>query len=361
MALIAGIFCLMGSSLFAGNTTWLGTTNNNYNNAANWTTSPAYTGDNNQTDIISLDNANLVMAGNIASGVMVCGTGTVGSAPTLNITHNIIGNMGWVSAGAAWAGIQGEPTSGSGIIIQTSGTVANQYAQSMGLNIADYAPGTGTYDFGGTSAGTAPVFEGLVNGGNPGQSQILIGGAGNGTLNLTGYGTIIVQNGYGLTLGNDPVWSKGHAGTGLLSITGGHLSILTQKLNLYGSNSTLSDTIDNTGISTIFSNGTSAGSVTIGNGSIFNLTLGVGFTATQGQVFTIIDSASPFTGTFSGLGEGSIITNSGYVFAVTYTGSSSYGGGDALDLTVTSVPEPQTWAMMVAGFGMLVMGRRRRF
>jgi len=339
--LVAGISSLMGSSLFAANYSWIGGTDNNYFNAANWNAA----GNNNYgvTDIIQLDNAGVIAAApnTIISGVCVDGTGSAANAPVLTITSSVATNAGWVSIGELPGITAAGP--GDGIIYQTSGTITNAYLTSIGINVAAYssssAQSSGTYNFGGTSAGTAPSFVASVNGGNPGQNGILIGGGGNGVMNLSGYGTIATQGTwYGIAIGNDRLWSGRTQGSGLLSITGGNLSITTSNFYMNGANSILSDTIDSTGISTIFSTGTAGGingGVWIGSGSVFQLKLGTGFSASLGQVFTIISTAGTVSGTFSNLANGGVYTVSGYSFLALYGNSVS---NDSFTLKVTGIP-----------------------
>jgi len=362
--LIAGLASVMGSSLYAGsNWTWTGASDNVFSNTANWSPSGFANADN-QEAIITTDSANVVMTAPTHAGIIVAGAGTGAATPVMNITQDVAGNFGWLSAGAIWSNAQGEPTSGNGIINFTSGTYSTVYGNQAAVNVGTYAAGYGTFNFGGSS-GSAPVIDPTAGGVSNAYSLLIIGGVGHGTANLTGYGTIVITGSsfygvHGITIGYDPIWYGGNAGSGQLNITGGNLSITTNALVTNGANSTLSDTIDATGISTIYSSGTGAGSVTIGSGSVFNLTLGTGFSATVGQTFKIMDSACGFTGTFSGLSEGDTISDNGYTFAVTYTGASSFSGGDAFDLTVTAVPEPQTWIMMFSGFAMLMGARRMR-
>lgn len=77
-----------------------------------------------------------------------------------------------------------------------------------------------------------------------------------------------------------------------------------------------------------------ANGVTIQSGAQFNLRTVGGAKLPIGQVFTAVSntSASPISGTFSNLLDGSIITIGSNTF------QASYGGGDGNDLTLTAVP-----------------------
>jgi len=368
--LVAGLVSVMGYSLHAGTAyTWTGATDNNFYNSGNW--SAGWVNNYSQWDDIQSDNANVTQTGGqINSGIDVSGTGLAANAPVLNITGKVATNAGWIGIGQIYGAGGSEFVAGNGIINQTTGTISS-YASSnqMGISVASFnhygaALSSGTYNFGGTSAATAPAF--IQTSGTANINGIQIGGGGNGVMNMTGYGTIQVGGAWwSLCIGEDRLWSTGHAGTGVLNITGGNLSIQTSNMYIGGTNSTLHDTIDSTGISTIYSSGTGGGTnygVYITSGAHFNLTLGTGFSATVGQVFKIIDSACPFSGAgyFSGLPEGGTISDSGYTFTASYLGTSIVFGGEAFALTVTAVPEPQAWVMMFSGFATLMGGRRMR-
>jgi hypothetical protein len=164
-------------------------------------------------------------------------------------------------------------------------------------------------------------------------------------MSMSGYGTM--NNASPIYIGNADAWGVGN-GNGTLNITGGNLTINAYKLSVGGIGSTaaLNATIDGTGFSTInVSSGT-----TIGTGSTFSLTLGTGFSATVGQVFTIING-SAITGAFTGLAEGGTLTGGGYTFSASYLGNA---------FTLTTVPEPATWALLAGSLTTLVVFRRRR-
>jgi hypothetical protein len=70
------------------------------------------------------------------------------------------------------------------------------------------------------------------------------------------------------------------------------------------------------------------------NGAQFSFADRGGLTLTPGTVFTVIDNtaATPISGTFSNLADGSTFTADGNTFQV------SYEGGDGNDLALTVVP-----------------------
>jgi len=380
--LIAGLATVMGSSLHAAVYTWTGSTDNNFYNSGNW--SAGWVNNYSQYDTILSDNANVTQTGGqINGGVVVSGTDLAGNAPVLNIAGNIATNSGWVAVGQLYSGGGGaELNAGNGIINQTTGTISSYAAtNNMGISVASFnhygaALSSGTYNFGGTSLATEPAFVQQVSLSATNATGLMIGGGGNGVMNLTGYGKLqLGRTGYySLCIGGDRLWGSPTNGTGVLNITGANLSISTDNFYMNGANTTLNVTLDATDIgglaSTIFCSGTARGingGVYFNNSggqSHFSLTLASGFSATVGDKFTIIDSASAFDGSgtksFAGFAEGSTYSSNGYTFAVTYTGASSYSGGDAFVFTTTAVPEPQTWVMMFSGFAMLMGGRRMR-
>ena len=68
------------------------------------------------------------------------------------------------------------------------------------------------------------------------------------------------------------------------------------------------------------------------------------------------------SGTFK---QGSSITLSGYTFNILYgynaAGTDTGNAGDVnVDLQLTAIPEPGTWAAMLSGFGMLLCIQRIR-
>jgi hypothetical protein len=96
-----------------------------------------------------------------------------------------------------------------------------------------------------------------------------------------------------------------------------------------------------------------AGTLSIGTGVLefddFAFTPTAGFGAGS---YTLFDTNAAITG--------SLGTNlSGTINGLNATLAISGDGQDVL-LNVAAVPEPQTWAMMVSGAGLLMMFRRRR-
>ncbi|HEX4083468.1 MAG TPA: autotransporter-associated beta strand repeat-containing protein [Chthoniobacteraceae bacterium] len=103
------------------------------------------------------------------------------------------------------------------------------------------------------------------------------------------------------------------------------------------------------------------GTVSLGNSSL-QLTLGNLGNASVGTIYDIINGGSnPVVGQFS---QGGTILAGGYTFDIDYNtnAAGAAGLGDYVTLDLAAVPEPQTWAMMAAGAGLLMLmhrGRRR--
>jgi autotransporter-associated beta strand protein len=92
------------------------------------------------------------------------------------------------------------------------------------------------------------------------------------------------------------------------------------------------------------------GIVSLGNAT---LSLQLAFTPTGGTMFKVInnDLTDSVVGIFNGLAEGATFTVNGQAFSI------SYIGGDGNDVVVTAVPEPGTWALLLAGSAALIARR----
>lgn len=332
------LVALLSPASLHADATWTGATSSDWNTGGNWTsgTSPDF----NNGYIISQSGVTVTMSGPSAAGsVTVSGNGA--TAPELIISQGLV--MNWQSM---VVGSNGSGSGYGGIVRHVSGTVGPMYADNLNLNIAGLAAGdssgnTGAYYFGGTSAGTAPVFSSGVSGsvavgGRPGET---------GLLSLSGYGTFTATGGILAGVFN---------GSGTIRVEGGNLTINAGSLRLNQSNggsAQLDAVMTESGFSTI----NVTGEVYIGNGVAFNLSLGESFTATLGQTFTVIDAGGGFSGVgvFSNVAEGATLTVGDYEFQASYL-------NDAFTLTAVSVPEPGATALFAIAGGLFVLIARSR-
>jgi len=97
--------------------------------------------------------------------------------------------------------------------------------------------------------------------------------------------------------------------------------------------------------------------VSLSNSALFDFSdLGAGTLAADGSVvFVIIDntSDSAITGRFANLLDGAIFTANGNAYRASYT------GGTGNDLTLTAVPEPGTFVVLITGVAALLGSVRR--
>jgi hypothetical protein len=98
-----------------------------------------------------------------------------------------------------------------------------------------------------------------------------------------------------------------------------------------------------------------ANGVTINGASFLFTNLGNVSLAT-GTKFVILDNTSTFgiNGVFNNLADNSTFTNNGNTYSV------SYEGGDGNDLTLTVVPEPSAWQLLIAGSLLLFTSSGKR-
>ena len=110
-------------------------------------------------------------------------------------------------------------------------------------------------------------------------------------------------------------------------------------------------------------------SVSLNSSGKLSLSLESGYSLTVGDVLYLILSGAAPAGSFASVNGSAITSNDftwdGYNWEIGYdvTSGGVFSGGDdvAIEaLSIASIPEPGTWAMMLAGTGMLVLLQRAR-
>ncbi len=232
----------------------------------------------------------------------------------------------------------------SAISIDTNGqnvTYASSLASSNtgGLTKA----GSGTLTLGATEnyTGATDVTAGALN-----VTGALNGSSSTTVTDATLEGTGSIAN--GVTIGNgsnaagSAVFVPGSLSlTGTFTLTSGTVSILSDGDYVFTLNST-------TGVgSQLIAQG-----VSLDPDSEFTMNdLAAPGGATPGTVFTVIDTANGITGTFGNLPNGDLFSYNQNDYLANYNGN---------QLTLTVVPEPATWGLMISGLGMLIGLQRMR-
>jgi autotransporter-associated beta strand protein len=106
-----------------------------------------------------------------------------------------------------------------------------------------------------------------------------------------------------------------------------------------------------------------ANTVTL-NGATLQLNIGSFASQTDGMLYVLINGDSTGNGQITGqfAQSGSVVGSNGYVYDIFYNvNAGNTGVGNDVDLElIAAVPEPGTWAMLIAGIGMLIVWRRSR-
>lgn len=224
----------------------------------------------------------------------------------------------------------GSTTVGGGtLIIGGAGAISSSTSISVANSAAlDVSAVPSGYTIG---SGQTMTNNGTVNGAL--KVSGLLGGTGvSGAVTVNGGGKLVV-NSATLTTGNLSVLSAGE----------------------------LALTIDTSAVT--------AGKVTTGNfsldlGNASNLTItdiGGNLSMADGTTFTIVDYAGSVWNGGLFTFNGNVVADDGLIASGTNTFQVSYNGLDGLtpSLTLSVVPEPAPWAMVLAGLGLLVGLRRR--
>jgi autotransporter-associated beta strand protein len=304
--------------------------------------------------------------------------------------------------------VLGSGANSAQLVLGDSSGAVNQTVASLQTN------GTGTANavVGGASsvstltinAATSGTYSGLLGGTGPNQNNLALTMSGTGTLTLsaantytgltsiTSTGTLIasgaINGGAKVTGGGTLVASGGI--TGDVSVQGGTLggmATISGSVTIGTPVASGSTSIFYPGISgTATNQGRTTGNLTLNSDAIFkfNINSDLGDSVSTADLLTVngtltlnnhpvlqgFDLGSSLlaegthypiacasggirgTGTFATLDGGDILQIGGNYFSIDYT----YGGGNYISLMV--VPEPQTWAMMIGGLGMLGFWQR---
>jgi fibronectin-binding autotransporter adhesin len=224
---------------------------------------------------------------------------------------------------------------GTGTFVQSGGTTQ----VSGALTIAANDGSEGVYDL---QAGTLTVNNGIIN-----NDRLRIGAAG-----------LVIAAGPGITNSSTGVLSgsgtiEGNVNSAGIVAPGSSAGLLTI-LGDYTQTGTLAMEIG----------GLLAGSqydvLSVSGTAQLDGALGIalinGFGLDLGQAFEILD-AGVLLGAFDGLAEGGVVGNfGGFDLFITYAG----GDGNDVVLFTAAIPEPETYALLLAGLGLLGFAARRR-
>jgi autotransporter-associated beta strand protein len=305
--------------------------------------------ENSSTSKLTLSGVNQYTGGTtVTAGTLeLSGSGTLGSTTgtltvnggtlDLNTTSQTVGALNGGSGGtitSSGAGNASLTVGNGGASDSYSGTITDQNSNNKRLSLTKTGAGTQTLSGNNTYTGGTTVSNGTLLANNT---------AGSGT----GTGAVTVNNS-GTVLG----------GTG--TISGG--VTVNANAKIQGGNGTTGTTLTLTGALTLADN--SIIQLALGPSSMHSTLARTGagtWTFDSNQAFTFIDLGAT-TGTYQNIitaiadppSEGSwTITNPGFVGTFTYDGAN-------IDLTLTAVPEPSTWAAGALALASLVLIQRGR-
>jgi len=307
------------------------------------------------------------------------GFAAYGSNPSWGAANNLTVNVGGAGATLTWDSTANFLNTGQSLILGSNvsnGTVTFQNGLNFGaadqtiqVNRGASAPSNGVDAvISGVIASSGGGFNKTGTGALSLNANNTYSGATNvnaGTLLVNGNqsaatGAVTVNN--GATLGGSGIigGSVTVNGGGTLA-PGNSTGILTTGALSLTSNSNfvleLNNNVPGTGYDQVIVNG----SVTLGLG---NIVVVAGGGLTLGEKFYVVlnDGSDAVNGTFN---QGSTVTSGGYTFTINYSDNGDGGQvGNDVSLTVAAVPEPETWALLIAGIVGLVglqysLGRKK--
>jgi len=282
-----------------------------------------------------------------ATGVGATATAVI-SAVQLSGTANSIGGQGDMTVNAVVSGAAAGFTKvGNGTLTLTAN---NTYTGPTNV-----AAGTFHLAATGSISGSTSVSNG---------AKAIIDGVTTGNVKLAGIldGTGTISGAVGVTVQPTGVVSPSTVSTTQnLNVTNGNVDFsLGGTLQITLNSSQLANPSSFLSVSST-ATGTGIMNLSTGLAHLTGVDLNTGATSFTQNVtsFSVVYAANGFNGgTFSGLpgGTGSDIQIGNYFYQVDYVGD----GGTGTYLQLTYIPEPQTWAMLVGGFGILVGLMRRR-
>lgn len=313
------------------------------------------------SNLVTLSGSNSGFTGNVNvnSGVF-----RVGSANALSSANTVFVN----SASSAQFNLNGNNQTIAGVT--GGGTVTNTVASARTLTLG----GSGTYAFGGSITATTPANMAVTKSGSGKQTL-------SGVSNYTGAttvtaGTLIINGELGATAvsvsSNAILGGSGTLG-GTLSLSGNSTlapgnspGILTVNDDiLMSGDTTLSMELNGTTAGTLYDQivlGGTTNNFTLDGGNV-TLALSFGYAPQIGDSFTLIDNISggSFLLTGGSLGFDNLVPN-GFITvgAVTLQANNFSAGSNDLVLTVSAIPEPQTWMLLGLGFMALLLRSRSR-
>ncbi|XHR30610.1 MAG: autotransporter-associated beta strand repeat-containing protein [Chthoniobacteraceae bacterium] len=290
-------------------------------------------GTNIYTGATTVNGGTLTVNGSLAAGSAVAvGRATLAGSGTVNGT--VSGSGATINGSGLTMGTTTLHSSNtlSGYNIASSVEVESGSTALTGTTQAPITVGIGaTLNNGGTVIGNVSVG-GLLNG----------NGEINGNLTLTS-GTLSPGNSAGITTVNGD-FVMNASSTLVAEVSGATEGVTYDQVKVSG-NVSLNGTLD---LSTLSG---------LSLGTTVTLIANTGDGTTTGYFSTIITSGSTYTVSTS---------SSTYVFTIGTTeyeinyAANTDSGTISNDVTLTVVPEPSTWAMIVGGIGMLAVGQRFR-